>query len=49
MTEKVAEATNELIYNKIAYKITKILRTLPQNSSKKVTNETENIRFDRGR
>ena len=53
--QKTAEATNDLIGNKTAdtvtklfdYKITKISRTRPQNSSGTVTNETENNGFDR--
>ena len=41
--EKMAELTGDLIDNKIADKITKVSRTLPQNSSKTVTTEIENI------
>ena len=36
-----------MIDNKIEDKITNVLRTLPQNSSGKVPNETENIELDR--
>ena len=36
-----------MIGNKIANKITKILRTSTQNSSKRVTIETENIEQDK--
>ena len=41
------EATGDLIGNKIADKIAKVSRTLPQNSSETVTNEGENIEHDR--
>ena len=34
--EKIAEATGDLTGNKIAYKITKVSKTSPQNSSKTV-------------
>ena len=36
-----------MIGNKITNKITKLSRTLPQNSSGTVTNETENIGLGR--
>ena len=36
-----------MIGNKIADKITKVSRTLPQNSLETVTNGAENIGFDR--
>ena len=36
-----------MIGNKIADKITKVLRTSPQNNSDTVTDEEENIRFER--
>ena len=36
-----------MIGNKITDKITKFLRTLPQNSPETITNEAENIGFDR--
>ena len=45
--QKAAEATDDLTGNKIGNKITKVSRTLPQNSSRTVTNETENIGIDR--
>ena len=45
--QKTAEATGYLIGNKIANKITKVSRTLPQNNSETITNETENIGLDR--
>ena len=45
--QKKAEATGDLIDNKIADKITKVSRTSPQNSSKSLKNETENIGIDR--
>ena len=47
--EKTAKLTGDLIDNKVADKITKVLRTLPQNSSKTVTNEIENIEHDKER
>ena len=34
--QKIAEATGDLTGNKIAYKITKVSKTSPQNSSKTV-------------
>ena len=37
--QKTAEATSDLISNKIANRITKVSRGLPQNNSEKVTNE----------
>ena len=40
---KAAEATGDLICNKIADEISKVWRTSPQNSSEAVTNEAENI------
>ena len=40
--QKIAEATN-LIGNKIAAKIRKVVRTSPHKSSQIVTNEIENI------
>ena len=46
---KTAEATDNMISNKIVDKITKLSRGLPQNSSKTVKSETENIGFDRER
>ena len=39
--KKIAVATADLIANKIADKITKVLKTSPQNSSETVTNEEE--------
>ena len=36
-----------MIGNKIAIKIMKVLKISPQNSSKTVESETENIGFDR--
>ena len=44
--KKKAEATGDLIGSKIANIITKVSRTLPQNSSETGTNEAENIRLD---
>ena len=41
------EATVDLIGNKIADKITKISRSLPQNNSEMIRNETENIKHDK--
>ena len=41
--QKTAEATCDLISNKIADKIIKVSRTSPQNNSKTVTNEAENL------
>ena len=46
MREK-AEANGNLIGNITALKIRKASRTLPQNSSETVTNETKNIGLDR--
>ena len=46
-SKKTADATGDLIGNKIVDKVTKVSRTSPQNSSETVTNETENIRLDR--
>ena len=37
--KKAAEATGDLIGNKIADKITKVLKTLQQNNSETVANE----------
>ena len=37
--QKTAEATGDLIGNKIAYKIRKFSKTSPQNNSETVTNE----------
>ena len=45
--QKTAEATGDLIANKIADKITKVLRTFPQNSSKTFTNKVQNIEHDK--
>ena len=45
--KKTAEATGDLIGNKIAIKITKVSRNPPQNNSRTVECETENIGFDR--
>ena len=45
--QKTAEATGDLIGNKIIDKITKVFRASPQNSSLTVESETENIGFDR--
>ena len=45
--QKTAEASGDLIGNKIADKRTKISRSSPQNSSETVESKTENIGFDR--
>ena len=45
--QKTAEATDDLIGNRIADKITKVSRASPQNSSETVTNEVENIEHER--
>ena len=45
--QKTAERTGDLTRNKIVNKITKVLRTSPQNSLETVINETENIEIDR--
>ena len=45
--QKIAEATGDLIGNKIADKIIKVSRTSPQNNSETVTNGEENIALDR--
>ena len=44
---KTAEGPGDLIGNKIANKITKASRTLPQNNSETVTNEDENTGLHR--
>ena len=41
--QKMAEATSDLICNKIANTITKVSRNLPQNNSETVTNEYNNL------
>ena len=41
--KKIEEETDELIGNKSADKIAKVLRKAPLNSSKTVINETKNI------
>ena len=45
--QKTAQATGDLVGNKIADKITKVSRTLLQNNSETVESETENIGFDK--
>ena len=45
--EKTAEATDDLIGNSIADKITKASKNLPRSSSETVESETENIGFSR--
>ena len=40
--QKTAEATGDLIGNRIALKVTKISKTSPKNSLETVENETEN-------
>ena len=45
--QKIAEATGDLIGNKIADKIIKVSRMSPQNNSETVTNGEENIALDR--
>ena len=45
--QKTAEATDDLIGNRIADKITKVSRASPQNSSETVTNEVEKIEHER--
>ena len=44
--QKTAEATGDLIGNKVTVKITKFRRSSPQNSSGTVKNETANIGLD---
>ena len=39
--QKTTEVTADLIDNKVAEKIKKVLRTIPQNRLETVTNETE--------
>ena len=46
--QKSAETTADLIGNKIADKITKILINLPKNNWETVRYEEENVRLDRG-
>ena len=41
VTQKPAEATGDLIGNKIANRITKVSKHSPQNNSKTVANEPE--------
>ena len=45
--QKTAEATGDLIGNKITDKIRKVSRSSPQNSLEAIQSETENIGFDR--
>ena len=45
--EKTAEATVDLIGNKVADKITKVSRISPQNKLETVTNAEENVGLDR--
>ena len=45
--KKSAEASGDLIGNKIAGKITNISRASPQNSSETVKNERKNIELNR--
>ena len=45
--KKTAEATDDLIGNRIADKITKVSKHLTWNSSETVESETENIGFSR--
>ena len=45
--QKTAGATDDLRGNKIAYKMENLSRTSQRNSSKIVTNQTENIELDR--
>ena len=47
LIKKTAESAGDLIFNKVADKITKVWRTSPQNSSCTVESETENIGFER--
>ena len=43
---KSAEATGDLIGNRIADETTRVSRTLPKNITRTVINETENIGLD---
>ena len=45
--KKRKKATGDLTGEKIADKIIKIFKTIPQNNSETVENETENTRLDR--
>ena len=45
--EKTAEAAGDSIGNKVADKITKVLRISPQNKLETVTNAEENVGLDR--
>ena len=42
--QKTAEETGDLIWNKAADKITRVLKTSPKNNSETVTNEEEILR-----
>ena len=44
--QKIGKATDDLIDNKIADKVTKVLKSLPQNSSEAIYSETKNVGFD---
>ena len=45
--QRTTKGTSDLMWNKIADKVTKVWKTLPQINSETVANEAENIRFDR--
>ena len=45
--KKTAQATGDLTGNKVADKITKVSKTLPQSITETVTNEAESIGLDR--
>ena len=47
VTQEIAEVTDDLVGNKIADKITWVLKCSLQSSSETVERETENISFDR--
>ena len=47
VTQKSAEATGDLIGNKITDEITRVSGASPQNSTRTAINETENVELDR--
>ena len=45
--QRTTKGTSDLMWNKIADKVTKVWKTLPQINSETVANEAENIWIDR--